>query len=123
MPWIGIVLAPASRRSTRSHDANQRRLHGDEEEVREEVRNAQVRSGGEQEGRERDAPAKARDAQVRPWGQGWNGEEPEAGNRDRSVGSEEEGSEGAAQELREKGLVEEELAKALIVSKALLLMT
>jgi hypothetical protein len=52
----------------------------------------EVRKKGVQQGRARDARAQARDAEVRALGQ--EGDEPEAGDRDRPVGGEARGRQG-----------------------------
>lgn len=69
---------------------------GRKENGRQKVfRKPQIRTRRVQAGRERDAPAQEGNAQV---GQRADGEESEAGDRDRAVRGEEKGSQGPAKE-------------------------
>ena len=63
-----------------------------------EVVGEKVQQGSQQDGGQRDAAQEARDAEVRPGRQGRNGEEPQAGNRDRAIGGAQERREGPEKE-------------------------
>jgi hypothetical protein len=70
---------------------NQRGIYGDQGQVRQ----APVRAGGGQIGRERDAAPQEGHAQEREGRQRRHGDEPQAGHRDRAVGGAEERRQGA----------------------------
>ena len=89
-----------------------RRHGGQEEEHLTQVEQASVWQGSEQERRERDAPAQERDIAARKERSRRQGEEPQAGGRDRALGGAEEGGEGATQE---------ELAEEAAIKSAVLL--
>ena len=101
----GIVLAPAACVDAVEHTSHARRRDGDQKEVRAQIRKSGVRPRSEQERRKCDASPQEGHAQERPWGQGWDGEEPEAGDRDRSLRGAEEGRQGSAEERIEKELL------------------
>src|SRR6266511_771902 len=72
--------------------------YGGEEDILAEVERSEVQQGGEQECPECDAPAQGRHPSAGEGGPRRKGKEPEAGNRDRAVGSPEEGRQGPAEE-------------------------
>ena len=104
----GIVLAPAACVDVVELTSHARRRDGDQKEVRAQIRKSEVRPRSEQERRECDASPQEGHAQERSWWQGWNGEEPEAGDRDRPVRGAKEGREGSSEECIAKELLEEE---------------
>ena len=106
----GLVLAPAAGVDVVEHTSHARGRDGDQKEVRAQIRKSEVRPRSEQERRECDASPQEGHAEERTWRQGWDGEEPEAGDRDRPFGSAEEGREGSEKEL----VAEEQLAEELI---------
>jgi hypothetical protein len=110
----GIVLAPAACVDVVEHTSHARRRDGGQKEVRAQIRQSQVWARSEQDRRECDASPQEGHAQERAWRQGRKGEEPEAGDRDRSLRSAEEGREGPAKEQLAKELVTQELAEGRI---------
>src|ERR671930_2490726 len=74
----------------------------------EKLGTSEVWTWCEQERRERDAPTEARHAEARQVGTWRQGEEPQAGDRHRSLRGAEEGREGATQaELQPQALIAE----------------
>ena len=107
----GIALARAACVDVVEHTSHARRRDGGQKEVRRKIRKSEVWTRSEQDRRECNASPQEGHAQERPWRQGRNGEEPEAGDRDRSLGGAEEGREGPAQEQLPEELIPQELAK------------
>jgi hypothetical protein len=73
-------------------------IYGSEKIIEPQVRAPEVQQRGEQKSRERDGPAQTWQLatwEIRSWRQG---EEPEAGGRDRVVGSAQEGGKGPCSE-------------------------
>ena len=108
MQTRGIALAPAPCIDVVERNGHARRRDGDQKEVRGQVRKSDVRPRSEQERRDGDASPQEGHAQARAWRQGREGEEPQAGDRDRPLRGAEEGREGSAQELIPKELIPKE---------------
>src|SRR5262249_15384058 len=66
----------------------------------EEIIASSLQQRRKQNCRDRNAPQKARDTSFRKGRQRWQGKEPQAGDRDRSCGSAQEGSKSAKQEIQ-----------------------
>src|SRR5688500_8227977 len=127
----GIVLAPAACVDGIEHPSHARRRDGGQKEVREEIRKSEVRARSEQDRRERNASPQEGDAEERAWRQGRQGEEPQAGDRDRSLRGTKQGREGSAKALvakdqlakelvtqeLQKGRIAEELEEAFVVTR------
>ena len=107
----GIVLAPAACVDGVEHTSHARRRDGGQKEVRAKIRKSEVWTRSEQDRRECNASPQEGHAEERPWRQGRNGEEPEAGDRDRSLRGAEERREGPAQEQFPRELIPQELAE------------
>jgi hypothetical protein len=80
-----------------------RRTYGEAADKRAEIERSQVWPGCGQECQERDAAKEAGNSSKRPRRQGRQGKEPQAGDRDRAFGSQEEGRQGspASQEVQQ----------------------
>ena len=123
----GIVLARGACVDVIGQTSHARRRDGDQKEVRTQIRKSEVRPRSEQECRECDASPQEGHVAQRTWRQGRQGEEPEAGNRDRTLRGAKKGREGPSQELLAKEWTQElekgrltkertkELAQALVV--------
>src|SRR5688572_2809365 len=119
MHRCGIALAPAACVDGVEHTSHARRRDGGQKEVRAQIRKSQVWARGEQDRRECNASPQEGHAQERAWWQGRDGEEPEAGDRDRPVRSAAEGRQGSAQELLAKELVPQELISQELIPQEL----
>ncbi len=110
----GIVLAPGPCVDAVEHTSHAWRRDGDQKEVRAQIRKSEVRPRSEQECRECDASPQEGHAQEWACRQGREGEEPQAGHRDRAFRGPEEGREGSAEEQLAQDFLAQELPKGRI---------
>src|SRR5579862_8166889 len=86
-------------RSVRLASDEQEAKHGTKEiELAEEIERTQIRQESAEDRGKRDAAAQARHLEIRQRRKRRQGEEPQAGDRDRSFGGAQEGREGPSQE-------------------------